>query len=61
MIKNPVLFNKTLVIGIILLFIGVALAPSIDANISKKNIDFKLPDHNYDNPESDFKPLPWWD
>ena len=55
------MFKKGLIIEIIVLFIGVAVIPSINANISKENVDYKIPDHNYDNPESDVKPLLWWD
>ena len=60
MVKTPMLFNKTLVIVIFLLFIYIAIVPSINANISKKNVDFKLTDHKYHNPESDVEPLFWW-
>ena len=39
MIKNPGLFNKMLVIGVLVLFTSVALIPSINANISKEYVD----------------------
>ncbi|UCD13961.1 MAG: hypothetical protein JSW60_00660 [Thermoplasmatales archaeon] len=37
--KNPVLLNKTLVIGVLVLFTSVALIPPINANISKEYVD----------------------
>jgi len=40
--RNPVLFNKTRVIGVILLFVGIAFAPSINANVKKEYVNITI-------------------
>jgi hypothetical protein len=59
--KILVLYNKTLVIGTIILLVGIAIAPLINANVSAENVDIKLSGHNFSNMEPNAEPLSWID